>query len=171
MQGTDAVMLSEETAIGEHAVEAVRVMDRIARNTEDDLPYRDWSTNRACADPSDVANSVARAAVGSTYNLGLAALVVPTLSGRTAQLVSAHRPRVPILAVSPRGSTVRRLNVLFGVRATSAPQWSSLRDLIEDCARLAQDEGVAASGDLIGIIAGLPDQNLGTNLFEVHRVP
>jgi pyruvate kinase len=170
-QGTDAVMLSEETAIGEHPVEAVRVMDRIAREVEPDLPYGEWLFNRASADDGDVASSVARAAVGSTYTLGLRALVVPTRSGRTARLVSAHRPRVPVLAVTPRIETVRRMNLLFGVRCVLAEDWTSLRALLDDCARIASEDGVADSGDLIGITAGLPEQELGTNLFEVHRVP
>ena len=170
-QGTDAVMLSEETAVGQHPVEAVKVMDRIARETEPDLPYGDWVFNRVDTDPSDVASSVARAAVGSTYTLGLAALVVPTRSGRTARLVSAHRPRTPVLAVSPRRDTVRRLNLLFGVRCELAEDWESLTALLDDCARLAKRSGVASSGQLIGITAGLPQQQLGTNLFEVHRVP
>ncbi len=169
--GTDAVMLSEETAIGEHPVEAVRVMDRIARETEPDLPYGDWVFSRVATEPSDVAGSVARAAVGSTYTLGLAALVVPTRSGRTARLVSAHRPRVPVLAVSPRIETVRRLRLLFGVRCALAEEWTSLHDLLNDCAQLARQTGAARSGDLIGVTAGLPQQELGTNLFEVHRVP
>jgi pyruvate kinase len=170
-QGTDAVMLSEETAIGEYPVEAVRVMDRIARATEPDLPYGDWVFNRTRTDDADVANSVARAAVGSTYTLGLAALVVPTNSGRTARLVSAHRPRVPVLAVSPRLETVRRLNLLFGVRCVVAEQWEGITPLLDACSNLAKETGVARSGDLIGITAGLPQQGLGTNLFEVHRVP
>ncbi len=169
-QGTDAVMLSEETAIGEHAVEAVKVMDRIARATEPELPYADWVFNRASSE-GDVAGSVARAAVGSTYTLGLAALVVPTRSGRTARVVSAHRPKVPVLAVSPRIETVRRLNLLFGVQCAIAEEWTGITQLLEDCSRLARETGVAKSGDLIGITAGLPRQELGTNLFEVHRVP
>ena len=168
-QGTDAVMLSEETAVGEYPVDAVRVMDRVAREAEPDLPYGDWVFNRAEA--SEVAGSVARAAVGSTYTLGLAAIVVPTRSGRTARLVSAHRPRVPVLAVTPRIETVRRLQLLFGVSCRLAEDWSSLRALLDDCARLAKEAGVATSGDLIGITAGLPEQELGTNLFEIHRVP
>jgi pyruvate kinase len=169
--GTDAVMLSEETAIGQYPAEAVRVMDGIARETEPELPYGDWLFHRVATDASDVASSVARAAVGSTYTLGLAALVVPTRSGRTARLVSAHRPRVPVLAVTPRLETVRRLNLLFGVRTVLAEDWTSLRALLDDCARLARENGVAHTGDLIGITAGLPEQELGTNLFEIHRVP
>jgi pyruvate kinase len=169
-QGTDAVMLSEETAIGEHPVEAVRVMDRIARATEPELPYGDWVFTRAGSE-GDVAASVARAAVGSTYTLGLAALVVPTRSGRTARLVSAHRPKVPVLAVSPRIETVRRLNLLFGVQCAIADEWTGIGALLDECSTLARETGVARSGDLIGITAGLPGQELGTNLFEIHRVP
>ncbi len=165
------VTVSEETAIGEHPVEAVRVMDRIAREVEPDLPYGEWLFNRASSEDGDVASSVARAAVGSTYTLGLRALVVPTRSGRTARLVSAHRPQVPVLAVTPRIETVRRMNLLFGVRCVIAEDWTSLRALLDDCARLAREAGAAQSGDLIGITAGLPEQQLGTNLFEVHRVP
>jgi pyruvate kinase len=169
-QGTDAVMLSEETAVGEHPVEAVRVMDRIARATEPELPYVDWVFNRAASE-GDVAASVARAAVGSTYTLGLSAIVVPTRSGRTARLVSAHRPRVPVLAVSPRIETVRRLNLLFGVQCARADEWTGITALLDECSTLARQTGVAKSGDLIGITAGLPHQELGTNLFEIHRVP
>jgi pyruvate kinase len=169
--GTDAVMLSEETAVGDYPIEAVRVMDEIARETEDELPYGEWVFSRVGQDGTDVAASVARAAVGSTYTLGLAAIVVPTRSGRTARLVSSHRPKVPVLAVTPRLETVRRLNLLFGVRCALAEDWTSLRALLDECARLALETGIAASGDLIGVTAGLPEQELGTNLFEIHRVP
>jgi pyruvate kinase len=169
--GTDAVMLSEETAVGEHPIEAVRVMDRIARETEPHLPYEDWLFNRGLAMAGDVSGTVAQGAIAATYRIGLAAILVPTRSGRTARLVSAHRPEVPVLAISPRPETVRRLNVLFGVRCVLSDEWESLRNLLDDCARLARENGVAESGDLIAITAGLPEQQLGTNLFEVHRVP
>ena len=169
--GTDAVMLSEETAVGEHPVEAVRMMDRIARETEPHLPYEDWLFSRGSAMAGDVGGTVAQSAIAATYRIGLAAILVPTRSGRTARLVSAHRPEVPVLAISPRPETVRRLNVLFGVRCVLSDEWRSLRDLLDDCARLARENGVAESGDLIAITAGLPEQHLGTNLFEVHRVP
>jgi pyruvate kinase len=169
--GTDAVMLSEETAVGHHPVEAVRVMDQIARATEPDLRYGEWLFTRTDQATQDVADSVAQSAVGAVYRLGLKALVVPTSSGRTARLVSAHRPNVPVLAISPRIETVRRLNLLFGVTAVLSDHETEVRGLLDDCATLAAQHGIAKSGDLIAITAGLPEQELGTNLFEVHRVP
>jgi pyruvate kinase len=169
--GSDAVMLSEETAIGQHPVEAVRVMDRIARATEPDLRYGEWLFTRTDQATQDVADSVAQSAVGAVYRLGLKALVVPTTSGRTARLVSAHRPKVPVLAVSPRVETARRLNLLFGVTPVLSEHEPGISALLDDCAALAATHGVAAPGDLIAIVAGLPSQEMGTNLFEVHRVP
>lgn len=169
--GTDAIMLSEETAVGQHPVEAVRVMDRIARATEPDLPYGEWLFTRTDQATQDVADSVSQSAVGAAYRLGLKALVVPTTSGRTARLISAHRPDVPVLAISPRPETVRRLSLLFGVTCVLYEHSGDVRDLLSDCARLAAHHGVAESGDLIAIVAALPGQQLGTNLFEVHRVP
>jgi pyruvate kinase len=76
-----------------------------------------------------------------------------------------------VLAVSERIETVRRLNLLFGVRCVQSPSPEGFRDLLDDCARLAREHHVARSGDLIGVTVGLPGQDLGTNLFEVHRVP
>jgi pyruvate kinase len=169
--GTDAVMLYEETAVGQHPVEAVRVMDRIARATEPDLPYGEWLFTRTDQTTQDVADSVAQGAVGAVYRLGLKALVVPTNSGRTARLVSAHRPDVPVLAVSPYIETVRRLNLLFGVTAVQSDFGTELRGLLGHCAGLAARYGIAEPGELIAITAGLDGQELGTNLFEVHRVP
>ena len=168
--GSDAVMLSEETAVGQHPVEAVAVMDRIARATEPDLPYGEWLFTRTDQATQDVADSVAQSAVGAVYRLDLKALVVPTQSGRTARLVSAHRPKVPVLAISPRIETVRRMNLLFGVSAVISEHETEVRGLLDGCAILAARHGIARSGELIAITAGLPEQGLGTNLFEVHRV-
>jgi pyruvate kinase len=169
--GTDAVMLSEETAVGQHPVEAIRMMDRIARATEPDLRYGDWLFSRTDQRNQDVADSVAQSAVGAVYRLGLKALVVPTNSGRTARLVSAHRPEVPILAISPRIETVRRLNLLFGVTAVHTESNTDVRTQLANAAVMAARHGVADSGDLIAITAGLPGEELGTNLFGVYRVP
>jgi pyruvate kinase len=168
--GTDAVMLSEETAIGDYPIEAVRMIAEIARETEKELPYEHWLSSRTDR-AREVADTVAYAAVAAAYQLDLAAIVVPTRSGRTARLVSAHRPRMPVLALSPRQETVNRLNLLFGVRSALNQEPDSLNQLLAECAQHARELGVAASGDLIVITAGLPGQGLGTNLFEVHRVP
>jgi pyruvate kinase len=169
--GTDAVMLSEETAVGQHPVEAVEVMDRIARATEPDLPYNEWLFRRTDQATQDVADSVAQSAVGAVYRLGLKALVVPTNTGRTARLVSAHRPDVPVLAVSPYIETVRRVSLLFGITAVQSDFGTELRGLLGHCAGLAAKYGIAEPGELVAITAGLDGQELGTNLFEVHRVP
>jgi pyruvate kinase len=169
--GTDAVMLSEETAVGQNPVEAVRVMDRIARANEPDLPYGEWLFTRTDQATQDVADSVAQSAVGAVYRLGLKAVVVPTNTGRTARLVSAHRPNVPVLAVSPYIETVRRVSVLFGVTAVQSDFGTELRSLLGHCAGEAARHGIAAPGELVAITAGLDGQELGTNLFEVHRVP
>jgi pyruvate kinase len=169
--GTDALMLSEETAVGQHPVKAVQMMARIAEETERELPYDDWFTHRTRRDLHDVADTVSHHAVGAAYQLGLAAIVVPTRSGRTARLVSANRPRIPVLALSPRKETSRRLNLLFGVVPAYNEEGESLDELLEDCALRVKAAGLARSGDLIGITAGLQGQGLGTNLFEVHRVP
>jgi pyruvate kinase len=168
--GTDALMLSEETAVGRFPVEAVRTMARIAERTEGALPYRDWLAQRT-AGARDVADTVSYGAVAAAYQLGLAALVVPTSSGRTARLVSALRPQVPVLALSTRPEVARRLNLLFGVRPAHNDEPGTLEELLDECAIRARDEGLASPGDLIGITAGLAGQRLGTNLFEVHRVP
>ncbi|TMK58611.1 MAG: pyruvate kinase [Actinobacteria bacterium] len=169
--GTDAVMLSEETAVGQHPVEAVEVMDRIARATEPDLPYTEWLYSRTDQATQDVADSVAQSAVGAVYRLDLKALVVPTNTGRTARLVSAHRPDVPVLAVSPYIETVRRVSLLFGITAVQSDFGTELRGLLGHCAGEAAKHGIAEPGDLVAITAGLDGQELGTNLFEVHRVP
>jgi pyruvate kinase len=169
--GTDALMLSEETAVGQHPVKAVQMMARIAEETEEELPYSDWLARRTERAIGDVADTVSYNAVRAAYQLGLAALVIPTRSGRTARLVSANRPRVPVLALCPRLETARRLNLLFGVHGAYNEEPDNLDELLADCARRAKQEKVARSGDLIGITAGLEGQGLGTNLFEVHRVP
>ena len=169
--GTDAVMLSEETAIGEYPVEAVKVMDQIARATEPDLPYWDWLLNRTSQDEMDVSGSVTQSAVVAAYRLGLELIVVPTSTGRTAVVVAAHRSKVPVLAVTHSITAVRRLRLVFGVEPVLNDQVTEIRDLLYECADVALRVGAAKPGDLIAVVAGLSDQQLGTNLFEVHRIP
>ncbi len=169
--GTDAVMLSEETAVGDHPVEAIKVMDQIARSTEPDLPYWEWLLNRTSQEEMDVSASVTQSAVVTAYRLDLEAIVVPTASGRTAIVVAAHRPKVPVLAVTHSLKSLRRLRLIFGVDPVLHDQTNEIRDLLYECADVAAKYGAARSGQKIAIVAGLSDQHLGTNLFEVHRIP
>ncbi len=93
LDGTDAVMLSQETAVGSYPVESVEMMASIAERTEAELPYQIWNEDRVSRDGRDPAYTVAYSACAAAHDLHLAALVVPTLSGRSARLICAHRPR------------------------------------------------------------------------------
>jgi pyruvate kinase len=168
--GTDAVMLSQETAVGRHPVQAVAMMASIAETTERELPYGRWLTERVPTS-NDESAAIAYGAVGAMYQLGLKALVTPTLTGRTATLLSGRRPHVPILALAQRRDVVRRLSLLWGVQARLHEEPQDTTDLLESCAEAAKQAGLAEPGDRIGITAGLPaGRSGGTNLFKVHRV-
>jgi pyruvate kinase len=168
--GTDAVMLSQETAIGHYPVEAVAMMASIAEATERQLPYGRFLTERA-ERGSDEAATIAFGAVGASYQLGLKAIVVPTMTGGTARVISAHRPQAPVLALSPRPDVIRRCCLLWGVRGELNQEPEGTTALIDACAAAARRVGFADVGDKIGITAGLPAHRAGgTNLFKVHRI-
>ena len=86
-------------------------------------------------------------------------------------MVAAHRPRVPILAVTHSVRTQRRLMVYFGVDPVQHEPTNEIRDLLYECADVAVEYGAAKSGDLVAIVASLSDLKIGTNLFEVHKIP
>ena len=168
--GTDAVMLSQETAVGRYPVEAVEMMAAIAEATERELPYGRWLTERGMSDGGEAA-AIALGAVGAIYQLGLKALVVPTFSGGTARLISARRPSVPVLALCPRPEVVRQCALLWGVHGELHEEPRGTTDLIDACAQAAAGRGYAGVGQRIGITAGLPaGRSGGTNLFKVHTI-
>ena len=168
--GTDAVMLSQETAVGIDPPGVVRMMAAIAEATERELPYGRWLTERGIRS-QDPASAISYGAVGAVYQLGLKALVAPTISGGTARLISANRPNVPVLALSPDPDVVRRCALYWGVRPLLHAQPERTTELIEACARAANEAGVAGPGDRIGITAGLPaGYTGGTNMFKVHQL-
>jgi pyruvate kinase len=169
--GTDAVMLSQETAIGRDPAGAVEMMASIATATERDLPYWRMLTERGLRGGDDDSAAIAFGAVGAVYQLGLKALVCPTLTGKTARLISSHRPQVPILALSPRIQTVRRCAIYWGVQGELHEEPEDWAELLEVCARAAHRAGLCEVGDKIGVTAGLPaGQAGGTNLFKVQVV-
>jgi pyruvate kinase len=171
LDGTDAVMLSQETAVGAHPVLAVEMMAAIAQRTERDAPYGTWNERRVRRDARDPAYTVAYMACAAVRELQLAALVVPTLSGRSARLISAHRPEVPIYALSPGRETVRRCNLMWGVQAASMRRHEVTEALIADAARRVVELGWIKAGARVGITAGLPSGRPGTtSLIQIQRV-
>jgi pyruvate kinase len=171
LDGTDAVMLSQETAVGAHPVPAVEMMASIAQRTEREAPYRIWNEERVRRDARDPAYTVAYMATAAARDLHLAALVVPTLSGRSARLISAHRPQVPIYALSPGKETVRRCNLMWGVQAAAMPRHEVTEALIADAAQRVVELGWVKPGARIGITAGLPSGRPGTtSLIQIQRV-
>jgi pyruvate kinase len=171
LDGTDAVMLSQETAIGAHPVEAVAMLASIALRTERELPYERWNEERVRRDGRDPAYTLAHNACDAARELHLAALIVPTLSGRSARLISAHRPHVPIYALSPGRETVRRCGLIWGVEAASMARCEVTEELIHGAAARALELGWVRRGDRVGITAGLPSGRPGTtSLFQVQTV-
>jgi len=168
--GTDAVMLSQETAVGRHPVESVEMMASIAEAAERELPYGRWLAERG-PQANNQYHAISFGAVGAVYQLGLKAIVSPTRSGTTARLISAYRPKAPVLALSPRPEIVRRCALLWGVYGRLQDESDSTLELLDQCALAAVDAGFAHPGDQIGITAGLPPGKAGgTNLFKVHTI-
>ena len=164
-------MLSQETAIGAYPVEAIAMMASIAERTERTIPYRTWNEERVRRDARDPAYTVAYSACAAARDLHLAALVVPTLSGRSARLISAHRPQVPIFALSPGKETVRRCGLMWGVRAASMRRHEVTESLISDAARRVVELGWVKPGARVAITAGLPSGRPGTtSLLQIQRV-
>ena len=169
LDGTDAVMLSQETAVGAYPVGAVEMMAAVAVETEKIAPYERWNTSRVRRAEADPAHTVAHSLCLAARELHLDALIVPTLSGRSARLVSAHRPTVPIYALSPGRETVRRCGLMWGVQASSIRRHETTEELIADSARRVVELGWCEKGKRVGITAGLPSGRPGTtSLMQIQ---
>jgi pyruvate kinase len=162
LDGTDAVMLSQETAIGAYPVEAIAMMAAVAEQAEAVAPYELWNASRVRRTEADPAYTLAHSLCIAVRELSLDALIVPTLSGRSARLVSAHRPTVPIYALSPGRETVRRCGLMWGVTAASMRRHETTEELIADAARRVVELGWCERGQRVGITAGLPSGRPGT---------
>ena len=168
--GTDAVMLSEETAAGKHPIEAVQVMNKILQTTESELKPRDWLQTEIHRGKITVAAAVSHAAVSIAQDLNVAAILTPTRSGATARMVARYRPRVPIVAVCHRAETYRALSLVWGVHPIALHEDVSDSDaLIARCKTEALQHGFVAAGDTVLITAGLPPSAQSTtNLIKVE---
>ena len=171
LDGTDAVMLSQESAVGQYPVGSIAMLASIAERTELTAPYREWNERRVRRDRRDPAYTLAYTACRAAHELGLAALVCPTLSGRSARLISAHRPTVPIYALSPGRETVRRCGLMWGVEAAPIKRIEITEELIAESARRVVELGWVKPGERVGITAGLPSGKPGTtSLLQIQTV-
>jgi pyruvate kinase len=168
--GTDAVMLSEETATGRFPIEAVQMMAKIAQAAEEEFPF-DQFLMREQVEETDLPRAISRAASLLAEAVRAVAIVTPTESGSTARWVSRLRPRQPILALSRHLSTIRRLNLCWGVYPVLVSDWKDTDEMLERSKKMPKELGLASVGDRIVIIAGVPISTRGTtNLIKVEIV-
>ncbi|MFO7768011.1 MAG: pyruvate kinase [bacterium] len=170
LDGTDAVMLSEETAVGTYPVDSVRMMDRIALDTEQELPYGLWEQRTGEYVGLSVPEAVAHASCTLTGDVGARAVVVLTSSGATARLVAKYRPERPIVGITPSLETFRRLALVWGVRPVLAEDEPGREEVAGFAAAEALKTGLVGEEDLVVITAGVPMGTPGgTNLIRVCR--
>ncbi len=174
LDGTDAIMLSEETAVGRYPLEAVRYMDRVARETEEffhefkSLAF-DWM--RGFTITVDVSDAISHACWHLSEDLDAALIITSTSTGSTARRVSRFRPRATILAPTPDEKTYYRLSLVWGVIPVKIEFTKSTDEMIEMSLREAESMGLLKNGDRVIITAGIPWGKPGsTNMIKVHEV-
>jgi len=171
LDGTDAVMLSEETAVGKYPVEATETMARIALEAETAFPYEQILYERRWDVPPEVNDATARAACQIAHQVGARAIVTFTTGGTTTFRVSKYRPRQPIIAVTPSENILGRLSLAWGVLSVRRPEPLSLEEAFEQATEVVMTTETAGRGDLIIITAGFPLAVPGsTNLVKAHRI-
>jgi pyruvate kinase len=169
MDGSDAVMLSAETSIGQFPVRAVEAMAAICEEAERGPAAA--APPAFVGTPGSLASAVAGAAVEAAGDLDLGLVVAFTESGATARLVSKYRPSAAIVGLTPRPETLRRMAVLWGVTPVLAARRSSTDAMIEAADRILQERGLAKRGDKVALVAGAPpNRDQATNLLKLHVV-
>lgn len=173
LDGTDAVMLSGETAVGRYPAATVRMMARIAARIETSQEYEAERRRRQEGAPArTVAEAISRATADVAAELGVAAILSSTQSGATARMVARHRPPTPILAVTPSLSVARRLSLVWGVHALLVDRPESIEQMLDRAVNAAREAGFIQSGDRVAITAGVKTAQPGsTNLLQVYTVP
>lgn len=167
----DAIMLSGETSIGNHPVEAMRMMDRIARRTEKHIFNDSNFFRRRKKTTSTFPDTISEAAFFAAQETRAKAIVAFTRSGFTARLISKYRPGAPIFAFTLDQVVLRQLLLSWGVIPLVIPVVQTIDDMIEQVDRRLLDEGYVARGDTILIIAGAPVGGSGdTNMMKLHRI-
>ena len=169
--GTDAVMLSGETAAGKYPFETVSAMAAIAERTETALDYRKKLVKSDGDKNITVTNAISFASCAAAMDLGASAIITPTQSGSTARMVSKYRPKAPIVAATPDEKVARKLNLSFGVNPVIVLPTESTDEMIQHSVDRALEAGLIGNGDLVVITAGVPVGVAGTtNLIKIHVV-
>lgn len=169
--GTDAVMLSAETATGEFPLEAVRFLVKNAEISEDVLPYDKLLSAGARHSTQTVSNSICYAACAIANDLKAHAILAATESGQTARMVARHRPRPLIIATSPEAMVRRQMQLLWGVKTLEVRDEDSVNKLFDEAIARSLENELMKNGDTIVIIAGIPFKVTGsTNMLKIHEV-
>lgn len=169
--GTDAIMLSGETAAGKYPVESVQTMSRIAVRAESALEYREIFIRQSTAQQTTITEAISQSVANSALDLDAKAIITPTESGYTARMVSKYRPKSPVIAVTRSEQVMRRLCLVWGVLPIKGEEARNTDEMFQ----LAVDDSIKAGhirlGDLVIITAGVPVGRSGTtNLMKVHHV-
>lgn len=171
MDGTDAIMLSGETASGEYPLEAVEMMAKIAIRTEESLSYSSLLLSQGISLQRSSTDAISHATVQVAHELNAAAIVTSTERGYTPRMVSKYRPQAPIVAITPHLKTIRRMQLLWGVQPVHGVQSQNSDDMVANSVDSALKSGAIKEGDLIVITAGVPVGMSGTtNMLRVYVV-
>ncbi len=169
--GTDAIMLSEETAVGKYPLESVIMMDKVAVESEKALDYEKILEERSRSVKPTTPDAISHAICQIAQDLKAAAIVTFTFSGSTARMVARYRPCVPIIARSPKKSTVKKLTLSWGVYPLKSPEVKDTDDMIQKAKKTALKTGLVHGGEKIVITAGIPFGIPGTtNLVKVEVI-
>jgi pyruvate kinase len=167
LDGTSAVMLSGETAVGAHPLDAVRTMDQIALAVEPSMTYRHQTP--VAGDARAIGIAMSNAACDVAEALGAKAILVPTFSGRTASTVARLRPRWPIIGLSHHQTAVQQMALEWGVVPVLFPEAKDVEDIWNRAVEAALREGIVAPGDLVVLTAGTAVNMPGsTNVIKVE---
>lgn len=171
LDGTDAIMLSGETAAGKYPVEAVKTMMTIAKRTEESINYRELLRSKAVEKETTITDAISNATCVTAMDLQASAIITATSSGHTARMVAKFRPKAPIIAATTKESVRRRLSLVWGVYSVITEELQSTDDIIELSVQRALEQGMIQRGELIVITAGVPVGVAGTtNLIKAHIV-
>jgi pyruvate kinase len=171
LDGSDAVMLSEETAAGQYPVEAVKFLDRVSRVTEANFPHAAWLRNRAPEGRQEIPEAISYAACEMAQDLEASAILTNTEFGGTARLISRFRPRTPIVALTPREDTWRRLCLSWGVFPLLTPPIRDTDQMLRVVEEEALKAGMLNHGDRVVITTGTPIGTKGsTNLIKADVI-